>query len=67
MTGAALGGALGDWLGWRSVFWVLAAIYVTAGGALFGVMRAHPDLARPASGHRVDDRPDDRRCCGGAG
>ena len=47
MTGAALGGALGDWLGWRSVFWVLAAIYVTAGGALFGVMRAHPDVARP--------------------
>ncbi len=29
MTGAALGGAIGDWLGWRSVFWVLAAIYVT--------------------------------------
>jgi MFS transporter, YNFM family, putative membrane transport protein len=48
MTGAALGGALGDWLGWRSVFWVLAAIYVAAGGALFGVMRAHPDIARPA-------------------
>ena len=52
MTGAALGGALGDWLGWRSVFWVLAAIYVTAGGALFGVMRAHPAVARPAGGHQ---------------
>ncbi len=52
MTGAALGGALGDWLGWRSVFWVLAAIYVTAGAALFGVMRTHPAVARPASGHR---------------
>ena len=51
MTGAALGGALGDWLGWRSVFWVLAAIYVTAGIALFGVMRAHPAVARPAGGH----------------
>src|SRR4029453_14958018 len=51
MTGAALGGAIGDWLGWRSVFWVLAAIYVTAGGALFGVMRAHPAVARPAGGH----------------
>jgi MFS transporter, YNFM family, putative membrane transport protein len=52
MTGAALGGALGDWLGWRSVFWVLAAIYVAAGGALFGVMRAHPAIARPAGGHQ---------------
>ena len=47
MTGAALGGAIGDWLGWRSVFWVLAAIYIAAGGALFAVMRARPDLARP--------------------
>jgi len=47
MIGAALGGAIGDWLGWRSVFWVLAAIYVAAGAALFAVMRARPDLARP--------------------
>ena len=48
MTGAALGGAIGDWLGWRSVFWVLAAIYVVAGSALVGVMLARPDMARPA-------------------
>lgn len=47
MTGTALGGAIGDWLGWRSVFWVLAAVYVVAGGALFTVMRARPNLARP--------------------
>jgi len=47
MTGAALGGAIGDWLGWRSVFWVLAAIYIGAGVALFAVMRARPDIARP--------------------
>ena len=47
MTGAALGGAIGDWLGWRSVFWVLAAIYVLAGVALIAVMRTRPDLARP--------------------
>ena len=48
MTGTAMGGALGDWLGWRSVFWVLAAIYVVAGVALLAVMRARPDLARAA-------------------
>ena len=49
MTGAAMGGALGDWLGWRMVFWVLAAIYVVAGAALFAVMRARPELARPGA------------------
>ncbi len=48
MTGAALGGAIGDWLGWRSVFWVLAAIYVMAGVALIAVMRMRPDLTRPS-------------------
>jgi predicted MFS family arabinose efflux permease len=46
MTGAAIGGALGDWLGWRAVFWVLAAIYVAAGVALGGVMRARPEIAK---------------------
>ncbi len=49
MTGAAMGGALGDWLGWRSVFWVLCAIYVVAGAALAGVMLARPDVARPGA------------------
>ncbi|MDP1841544.1 MAG: MFS transporter [Reyranella sp.] len=49
MTGAALGGAIGDWLGWRSVFWVLAAIYVVAGAALIVVIRLRPDLARPSA------------------
>src|SRR6201994_1812704 len=47
MTGAAMGGALGDWLGWRAVFWVLAGIYVAAGMALLAVMRARPEIARP--------------------
>lgn len=47
MTGAAMGGALGDWLGWRTVFWVLTTIYLAAGFALFAVMRARPDIARP--------------------
>ena len=49
MTGAALGGAIGEWLGWRSVFWVLAAIYVVAGAALIVVMRRRPDLAQPSA------------------
>lgn len=46
MSGTALGGAIGDWLGWRSVFWVLAGIYVMAGVALFAVMRARPEITR---------------------
>jgi YNFM family putative membrane transporter len=47
MTGSAMGGALGDWLGWRAVFWVLSTIYLVAGIALVAVMRARPDIARP--------------------
>ncbi|MBV8393546.1 MAG: MFS transporter [Alphaproteobacteria bacterium] len=46
-TGAALGGAVGDWLGWRAVFWVLATIYFLASLALFATMRARPEIARP--------------------
>ncbi len=56
MSGSALGGMLGDWLGWRSVFWVLAATYLCAGAALFAVMRARADLVRPgvrASGSMI--------------
>lgn len=49
MTGAAMGGALGDWLGWRAVFWVLAGIYVVAGVALFAVMYLRRDIARPSA------------------
>jgi predicted MFS family arabinose efflux permease len=47
-TGAALGGAVGDWLGWRAVFWILATIYLLASAALFATMRARPHIARPA-------------------
>ena len=46
-TGAALGGAVGDWLGWRAVFWILAVIYLLAGSALLATMRTRPDIARP--------------------
>lgn len=49
MTGAAMGGALGDWLGWRAVFWVLSTIYLLAGIALFVVMSARPDIAKPGA------------------
>ena len=46
MTGSAMGGALGDWLGWRAVFWVLSAIYLVAGIALVAVMRVRPHIAK---------------------
>jgi YNFM family putative membrane transporter len=49
MSGTALGGAIGDWLGWRSVFWVLAAVYLAAGAALFLVMHARPATAAPSA------------------
>ncbi|WP_422001867.1 MFS transporter [Reyranella sp.] len=45
MTGSAMGGAIGDWLGWRWVFALLAVLYVIAGVALFAVIRARPDIA----------------------
>lgn len=48
-TGAALGGAVGDWLGWRAVFWVLATTYVIAGIALFCTMRVRPEIAKPGA------------------
>src|SRR5260221_352365 len=44
---ADFGGAVGDWLGWRAVFWVLAVIYISAGVALVAVIRVRPDLAAP--------------------
>jgi predicted MFS family arabinose efflux permease len=51
-TGAALGGAAGDWLGWRAVFWIRAAIYLLAGAALRATLRARPEIAR--QGKRVE-------------
>jgi predicted MFS family arabinose efflux permease len=41
-----MGGALGDWLGWRAVFWVLSVIYLVAGIALAAVMHVRPHIAR---------------------
>ncbi|MBM3645132.1 MAG: MFS transporter [Alphaproteobacteria bacterium] len=44
MAGAALGGAIGDWLGWRAAFWLLAVVYVASALALLLVARAQPAL-----------------------
>ena len=30
IVGLAAGGAIGDWLGWRAAFWLIAALYVVA-------------------------------------
>ncbi|KYF91101.1 hypothetical protein BE20_36870 [Sorangium cellulosum] len=42
ILGQASGGLLGDWLGWRAVFLVLAAVHLLAGLALLARMRADP-------------------------
>ena len=57
MTGAALGGAVGDWLGWRAVFWVLAVIYISAGARPGRRHAARPDIAAPGEqAGRLDAR-----------
>ncbi len=53
MTGSAMGGALGDWLGWRAVFWVLSSDLCGGGVALFVVMRARPTSPGPANARRA--------------
>lgn len=45
MTGAAMGGALGDWLGGRAVFWVLAAFYVAVPNAIVALRCRFPSQA----------------------
>ena len=53
IVGLAFGGAIGDWLGWRAAFWLIAALYVFATAGLLlqfgGAMRAKPP-ERPATG-----------------
>ena len=44
--GQAAGGIIGDWLGWRSVFFVLAAVFALAAVALFRELAINP-LTRP--------------------
>jgi MFS transporter, YNFM family, putative membrane transport protein len=44
--GQAAGGIIGDWLGWRSVFFVLASVFAIAAIALFRELAINP-LTRP--------------------
>jgi MFS transporter, YNFM family, putative membrane transport protein len=44
--GQAAGGIVGDWLGWRSVFFVLAGVFALAAIALFREFAVNP-LTRP--------------------
>jgi predicted MFS family arabinose efflux permease len=42
LFGQAAGGIIGDWLGWRAVFFVLAAIFALAAIALFRELAINP-------------------------
>jgi len=54
LFGQAAGGVIGDLLGWRSVFFVLAAIFAVAALALFRELATNP-MTRPPAG--TGDRP----------
>jgi len=60
LFGQAAGGILGDWLGWRSVFFVLAGMFaLAAAGLLFELVtdprtRAPADASAPARGVAAD-------------
>jgi MFS transporter, YNFM family, putative membrane transport protein len=49
--GQAVGGVVGDWLGWRAVFFVLAAVFALASLALFREFVVNP-LTRPVTRDR---------------
>jgi MFS transporter, YNFM family, putative membrane transport protein len=49
--GQAVGGVVGDWLGWRAVFFVLAAVFALAALALFREFAVNP-LTRPLTRDR---------------
>jgi predicted MFS family arabinose efflux permease len=54
VLGQALGGIIGDLIGWRAVFLILGAILLLAAGALTAALRLRADAAaldRPAATH----------------
>ena len=53
LVGQAAGGVIGDWLGWRAVFFLLAAVFALAAMALFRELATNPTT-------RPDQRPDER-------
>src|SRR5262249_46001936 len=42
LFGQAAGGVIGDWLGWRAVFFLLAAVFALAAVALFRELAVNP-------------------------
>lgn len=48
--GAAAGGALGEWFGWRGVFWLISAMYVAVTLLLFTELRRNPLTRLAGSG-----------------
>jgi MFS transporter, YNFM family, putative membrane transport protein len=48
LFGQAAGGVLGDWLGWRNVFFVLAAMFALAAAGLIFELIADPGTRAPA-------------------
>jgi YNFM family putative membrane transporter len=54
LFGQAAGGIIGDWLGWRAAFFILAGIFAVAALALFRELRVNP-MTRPTL--HADARP----------
>jgi predicted MFS family arabinose efflux permease len=54
LFGQAAGGIIGDWLGWRAMFFVLATFFVIAAVALFRELAVNPSTRPPA---RSEERP----------
>jgi MFS transporter, YNFM family, putative membrane transport protein len=50
--GQAVGGVVGDWLGWRAVFFVLAAVFALAALALFREFAVNPSTRAVRREHR---------------